>query len=154
MIHCPFCQHNSSIVLETRDHSEGLRRKRKCDACGEKFDTIEACIKQLPLIIKKDGRREAFNPQKLKQSLLIALRKRSVSSLQIEQMLQTIEQQLLNYQDKEIKAYQLGLMAMQALKQLDEVAYIRFASVYQNVQSLQEFTNLIASIDAQNNELK
>lgn len=144
---CPSCQHPNTQVLETRTYRDGgaLKRKRKCESatCGYRFTTFEMPDVQFPLILKRDNRRETYDPEKLKKSIIIATRKRPVSSEQIEQILEQIEQKLLSSLEKEINARQLGEWIMAALLQIDQVAYIRFASVYQNIQSLDEFASLI-----------
>ena len=139
-MHCPFCSANDTKVIDSRLVAEGdqVRRRRECLACQERFTTFETA-ELVPRLIKQDGRRQPFDEDKLRAGLLRALEKRPVSVEQIEAALGRIKHQLRATGEREIKAMVVGEMVMAELKQLDEVAYIRFASVYRRFQDLNQF---------------
>jgi transcriptional repressor NrdR len=136
-MHCPFCQHNKSKVVDTtKEAPGGIRRRRECLKCGERFSTIERAILGTPLIVKQDGTREEFNREKLSQGVRIACTKRPVSAADIERLVGEIEAALQRMGKAEVSSRVVGDMAMEGLKELDYVAYIRYASVYLQMDDL------------------
>lgn len=140
-MHCPFCGTHDTKVTDSRLVVEGdqVRRRRQCVACGERFTTYETAELVMPRVIKGDGSRESFDEQKLRAGMLRALEKRPVSAEAIEASVQRIRQTLRARGEREMHARVIGEEVMQALKGLDQVAYIRFASVYRRFQDLDEF---------------
>ena len=140
-MHCPFCGTHDTKVTDSRLVAEGdqVRRRRQCVACGERFTTYETAELIMPRVIKGDGSREAFNEQKLRARMLRALEKRPVSAEAIEASVQRIRQTLRARGEREIHARDIGEAVMAALRGLDQVAYIRFASVYRRFQDIDEF---------------
>ncbi|MCX6583911.1 MAG: transcriptional regulator NrdR [Candidatus Aminicenantes bacterium] len=137
---CPECSNFEDKVVETRESKEGnyIRRRRECLKCGKRFTTYEK-IEDIPLlVVKKDGRREEFDIDKVRKGLYRAVEKRPVSSKQIEQIAFQVEE-LVNNSDKEFPTRRIGEYIMEKLKTLDKVAYVRFASVYLEFKSLEEF---------------
>ncbi len=140
-MHCPFCGANDTRVTDSRLVAEGdqVRRRRQCAACGERFTTYETAELVMPRVIKSDGTREVFDEAKLRAGMLRALEKRPVSAESIEAAVERIRQNLRARGEREIHARDIGEEVMQALKRLDQVAYIRFASVYRSFQDIDEF---------------
>ncbi|MEQ5801419.1 transcriptional regulator NrdR [Halomonas sp. H10-9-1] len=140
-MHCPFCGTHDTKVTDSRLVAEGdqVRRRRQCVACGERFTTYETAELIMPRVIKGDGSREAFNEEKLRAGMLRALEKRPVSAEAIEAAVQRIRQTLRARGEREIHARDIGEAVMAALRGLDQVAYIRFASVYRRFQDIDEF---------------
>jgi transcriptional repressor NrdR len=132
-------------VAETRDSDEGdsVRRRRRCQACDKRFTTYERAEIELPAIVKRDGRRTDYERAKLKNSMMVALRKRPVSAESTEAAIDSIEHQLRQYGDKEVSSTQLGELVMKELRKLDKVAYVRFASVYRSFDDVSEFVAAI-----------
>ena len=122
------------------------RRRRECEACAKRFTTYERVEEVMPLIVKKDGRREAFDRQKILSGLRRACDKRAVSLDQLEAILDSVERDLIDTGDKEVSAQRVGERVMQELRKLDEVAYVRFASVYRSFRDLDEFMAELESI--------
>ncbi len=147
---CPFCGHADTQVVDSRTPEEGdtIRRRRQCGACSKRFTTYERAELFLPAIVKKDGSRADFSRDKLRGSLMLALRKRPVSAEAIDQAVYSIEEQLLVSAAREVNTKFLGELVMEQLKQLDTVAYIRFASVYKSFEDLQSFSAEIANLTA------
>ncbi|MGI6343614.1 MAG: transcriptional regulator NrdR [Bacillota bacterium] len=138
---CPFCSHQDSRVVDSRPTDEGsaIRRRRECIACGRRFTTYEK-IEELPLIvIKKDGRRESFDRNKILGGLYKACEKRPVSAALLEQITDEIEQHLRNMLNTEVESELIGEMVMERLREVDEIAYVRFASVYRQFADLNRF---------------
>ncbi len=138
---CPFCYHMESKVVDSRPTDEGLsiRRRRECIQCGKRFTTYEK-IEHLPVfVVKKDGRRESFNSEKIMSGLLKACEKRPVSVKDLELLVQDIEKQVFNSLEQEVTSQQIGQIVMERLKKLDEVAYVRFASVYRQFKDINTF---------------
>ncbi len=138
---CPFCYHMESKVVDSRPTDEGLtiRRRRECTNCGKRFTTYEK-IEQLPVfVVKKDGRRESFDRDKILKGLLKACEKRPISLKDLEALVQDVEKQVFNSLEQEITSQQIGQMVMERLKKLDEVAYVRFASVYRQFKDINTF---------------
>ena len=138
---CPFCSHPESKVVDSRPSDEGasIRRRRECLECRKRFTTYET-IESLPLVvIKKDGSRQSFDRNKILSSMLKSCEKRSVPLATLEQMTAEIEQALQNEMDREIPSSRIGELVMERLKPLDEVAYVRFASVYRQFKDINSF---------------
>ena len=137
-MHCPFCQHVDTRVIDSRVSDDGatIRRRRECEACGERFSTLETIELKLPAIIKSDGRREHFDARKLRQSFDRALHKRPVSEEQIESSVRAVIHQLRMTTERELASRRVGEFVMAELRKLDHVAYVRFASVYRAFQDV------------------
>lgn len=140
---CPFCSHVDGRVVDSRASKEGdaIRRRRECLKCGRRFTTYERIEEVAQMVIKKDGRRETFDRWKLKSGVLKAVEKRPVSLEQVDGMIDEIERELFNTSDHEVTTNAVGEAVMKKLKRLDEVAYVRFASVYRHFKDLNEFMN-------------
>jgi len=138
---CPFCHDPENKVIDSRESQEGavIRRRRECLACQRRFTTYERVEELLPLIVKKDGRREAYDRDKLISGLKKACEKRPVSMEQIEQLVNGVERRLQEMGEKEVPSAALGEKVMSRLQELDEVAYVRFASVYRSFRDISEF---------------
>ena len=138
---CPFCGHLEDKVVDSRESREGdaIRRRRECLACARRFTSYERVEEMPVLIVKKDGRREPFDPQKLLKGMTAACQKRPVSVTQLEEAMGDIQARLLEQPDREISSRSLGDLVMDALKRLDSVAYVRFASVYRDFKDLPDF---------------
>lgn len=140
-MHCPFCGANDTKVIDSRLVAEGeqVRRRRECVACGERFTTFETAELVLPRLIKQDGTRQPFDEDKLRAGMQRALEKRPVSVERLEAALAHIKSRLRATGEREVKSLVVGELVMAELRKLDEVAYIRFASVYRRFQDLDEF---------------
>ncbi len=145
---CPLCGHLESKVVDSRPAEEGasIRRRRECLECGSRFTTYERAGENPLVIIKSDGSSEAYDRNKLFRGLLIACAKRPVSSDKIAQLIDDIEAELRNISCQEIASKKLGDMALQRLADLDQVAYIRFASVYKDFKNVEEFREALKGI--------
>ena len=138
---CPFCGFDDSKVIDSRAVDERIRRRRECLKCAKRFTTYES-VETMPIIvIKKDCSRESFDRTKLINGLLRACEKRPVSLDRIEKLVDEIEADILNSLDREITSYRLGELALEKLKQVDEVAYVRFASVNRQFADIETFMN-------------
>lgn len=140
-MHCPFCQHVDTRVIDSRVSDDGatIRRRRECEACGERFSTMETIELKLPAIIKSDGRRENFDARKLRLSFDRALHKRSVSEEQIEAAMRAVVHQLRMTTERELASRRVGEFVMAELRKLDDVAFVRFASVYRKFEDAADF---------------
>jgi transcriptional repressor NrdR len=138
---CPFCDSLESKVLDSRlsKETDAIRRRRECLKCGKRFTTAERLEEGLPLVIKKDGRREVFDRTKILNGLKKACEKRPISITNIEKIVSRIEYKLLEGGERETKGAEIGEMVMEELRKLDEVAYVRFASVYRQFRDINEF---------------
>lgn len=138
---CPFCNDPESKVLDSRMSKEmdTIRRRRECLKCGKRFTTAERLEEGLPLVVKKDDRREVFDRTKILNGLNKACEKRPISITNIEKIVSRIEYNLLEKGEREIKATEIGEMVMDELRKLDEIAYVRFASVYRQFKDINEF---------------
>jgi transcriptional repressor NrdR len=137
---CPQCGHLEHRVLETRVHrEEEIRRRRECLSCKLRFTTVETHFTHYPHVIKKDGRREPFSKEKLRRGIQIACKKRPVSVGQIENMVNLISRWVQASPDKEMAANKIGQAVVKELKNLDDVAFVRFASVYKTFRDVDEF---------------
>lgn len=150
---CPQCGHLEHRVLETRVHrDEEIRRRRECLHCRLRFSTVETLLTQYPHVIKKDGRREPFSKEKLRRGIQIACKKRPVSVGQIENLVSRISRWVQASPDKELSAHKVGQAVVKELKTLDDVAYVRFASVYKSFRDVNEFMqSLEAEVNANAN---
>jgi len=147
-VHCPFCSADDTKVIDSRLVAEGdaVRRRRECQACGERYTTFETAELVMPRIIKRDGSREPYDEEKLKFGLVKALEKRPVSVDQIEAALTHIKHRLRETGERELPARQIGEEVMRELRNLDPVAYVRFASVYRDFQDVSEFADEIQKL--------
>jgi transcriptional repressor NrdR len=145
---CPFCSHSETQVVETRVSEDGdfIRRRRQCGACEKRFTTYERPDVNFPTVVKKDGRRIEFDRSKLRGSMNLALRKRPVSTEQIDSAIERMEEKLLNLGVREIPSARIGELVMRELKKLDKVAYVRFASVYRSFEDIDEFKTLVDEV--------
>ena len=145
---CPFCGKDETQVVETRVAEDGdfIRRRRQCMACERRFTTYERPDVSLPAVVKKDGRRIDFDRAKLHASMKLALRKRPVSTEQIDSAVERIEEKLLSLGVREIPSARIGELVMRELKKLDKVAYVRFASVYRSFEDVDEFKTLVDEV--------
>jgi transcriptional repressor NrdR len=145
---CPFCSHPETQVVETRVSEEGdfIRRRRRCNACDKRFTTYERPEVSFPTIVKKDGRRIEYERRKLLASFNLALRKRPVSTAQIDSAIERIEEQLLNLGQREVPSSRIGELVMLELKKLDKIAYIRFASVYRSFEDVNDFRAMVDEV--------
>lgn len=134
---CPFCGHTESRVVDTREVGDGIRRRRECQSCGQRFTTYEQVARVNLLVIKRDGRREPFDRQKLYEGIRRACAKRPVSAERIEQVVSEIETNLYNLGQAEVPSRTIGEMVMERLREIDDVAYVRFASVYRSFADIQ-----------------
>ena len=145
---CPFCGHADTQVVETRMAEDGdfIRRRRQCAHCEKRFTTYERPDVTFPAVVKKDGRRIDYDRTKLVGSFNLALRKRPVSTEQIDSAVERIEEKLLNLGVREIPSSRIGELVMRELKKLDKVAYVRFASVYRSFEDVDDFKNVVDEI--------
>jgi len=145
---CPFCSHAETQVVETRVAEDGdfIRRRRQCGACEKRFTTYERPEVNFPAVVKKDGRRIDYDRSKLRGSMSLALRKRPVSTEQVDAAIERIEEKLLNLGQRELPSQRIGELVMRELKKLDKVAYVRFASVYRSFEDIDEFKTLVDEV--------
>jgi transcriptional repressor NrdR len=145
---CPFCSHTDTQVVETRESEDGafIRRRRQCGKCEKRYTTYERPDLNFPFVIKKDGRRIDYERAKLIASFNLALRKRPISTEQIDSAIDRIEEKLLSLGDREVASNRLGEMVMRELRKLDKVAYVRFASVYRSFEDIDEFKTLVDEV--------
>ncbi|NWG30283.1 MAG: transcriptional repressor NrdR [Rhodocyclaceae bacterium] len=147
---CPYCGEDNTQVVDTRENEDGdtVRRRRRCLACDKRFTTYERVELQLPLVVKKNGSRVDYDREKLKSSMMLALRKRPVTAESVEHALDRIEEKLVQLGEREVASERIGELVMRELKKLDKVAYIRFASVYRNFEDVDEFSEAIREVKA------
>jgi transcriptional repressor NrdR len=147
-VRCPFCSHEETQVVETRESDEGdvIRRRRRCTHCDKRFTTYERPEIALPQVVKRDSTRDEFDEHKLRGSMMLALRKRPVSVEQVDAAIERIKDKLLTSGAKEVPSTRLGELVMRELKRIDKVAYVRFASVYRSFEDVDEFRQLIRDI--------
>ena len=153
-MYCPFCNANDTKVTDSRLISEGnqVRRRRECLICKERFTTYEIAELTLPRIIKRDGRRDQFHEEKLRAGIMRALEKRPVSLEQVESAISHIIHKARAKGEREITSKQIGEWVMQELRGIDQVAYVRFASVYRSFQDIKEFRDEISRLENQKSE--
>ena len=147
---CPFCGHDDSQVKDSRpsEDNSAIRRRRHCPACGGRFTTFERVQLRELVVVKKTGRREPFERDKLERSLAHALRKRPVEADRVDRMITGIVRRLESMGENEIPSSVIGELVMQALASLDKVAYVRFASVYRNFREMKDFETLIGEMES------
>ena len=145
---CPFCSHVDTQVVETRMSEDGdsIRRRRQCGSCQKRFTTYERPDVSFAAIVKKDGRRIEYERAKLLASMKLALRKRPVSTEQVDSAVERIEENLLSLGVRELASARIGELVMRELKKLDKVAYVRFASVYRSFEDIDEFKTLVDEV--------
>ncbi len=149
---CPYCEFQESKVVDSRPTDEGqaIRRRRECISCGKRFTTYEK-IEELPIVVvKKDGNRQVYDRNKLMNGIIKACEKRPVSMSSIEQIVDDIEKTIFNSLENEITSTQIGELVMNKLKDLDEVAYVRFASVYRQFKDVNSFMDELKKILGEN----
>ncbi|HMO01375.1 MAG TPA: transcriptional regulator NrdR [Oligoflexia bacterium] len=144
---CPRCDSDRLVVIDSRGERDEIRRRRECLACQYRFTTYERIELELPMIIKKDGSREPFNRNKIRAGLLKACEKRSISTEKIDQAVDQIEQKILSACVKEIQSQEIGAQVMNALRELDQIAFVRFASVYLEFSQVNQFAETLASLE-------
>lgn len=152
---CKQCNHADSKVIESRDTADNIaiRRRRECIGCGHRFTTYERIERPHLIVVKRDGTRELFNRQKLLGGLIRACEKTKVTSLQLENLVSDIEQELQELGNSEVKSFTVGELIMRRLAKLDEVAYVRFASVYRRFKDIASFEKELYEIKRHNAEL-
>jgi transcriptional repressor NrdR len=145
---CPFCGHREDKVIDSRESKEGdsIRRRRQCLACERRFTTYERCDEVPYMVIKKDGRREKFDRQKVLNGLLRASEKRPVSMGKLAELVDDIETLLVESPEREISTTLIGEQLMERLRLIDKIAYVRFASVYRDFQDVEEFLSEIKTV--------
>ena len=145
---CPFCAHEDSQVKDSRPTEDGnaIRRRRQCEACGARFTTFERIQLRDIWVVKSEGRKEAFERDKLTRSIGIACRKRPIDPSRIEKLISGIQRQLETSGDSEVSARTIGELVMEGLKRLDSVAYIRFASVYKDFTDAKDFEDFAGTV--------
>jgi len=150
-VRCPFCQNEDTRVIDSRltEDRSAVRRRRSCEACEERFSTLEQASLKLPYIVKSNGDREHYDESKLARGLERALEKRPVDSDEIEHILHRIKHSLLTSGEREINALDIGELVMNELREVDQVAYVRFASVYRSFQDVDAFSDEIKRLQQQ-----
>jgi len=145
---CPYCQNQEDKVIDSRASKEGdaIRRRRECLKCGKRFTSYERVEELVPMVIKKDGRREPFHVEKIRSGLLIACKKRPIETERIDRIVDMIEKNLVGLGVKEVESSWIGEQIMAALKDLDKVAYVRFASVYRKFKDINELMDEVKTL--------
>ena len=151
---CPFCDNEDTKVIDSRpiDDGKAIRRRRECEKCIKRFTTYEKVETTIIMIIKKDGSRQSFDRDKLMNGIIKACEKRPVALADIERVVDSIERGLNNMMEKEVKSTFLGELVMEQLKDLDEVAYVRFASVYRSFKDVNTFIKEIEALVGKKNK--
>jgi transcriptional repressor NrdR len=147
-LRCPFCAHDDSQVKDSRptEDNTAIRRRRQCESCGGRFTTFERVQLRELTVIKTDGKREPFDRSKIERSVALACRKRGIEQERIDQLVSGIQRQIETQGDGEIASDKIGAMVMDGLRQLDSVAYIRFASVYRDFSEARDFEEFASSV--------
>ena len=145
---CPFCAHDDSQVKDSRptEDNTAIRRRRQCESCGARFTTFERVQLRDVTVLKSGDKRETFNRSKIEQSVALACRKRGVSQERLDQLVSGIQRQIETLGEREIESARIGEMVMEGLRQLDSVAYIRFASVYRDFSEARDFEEFASSV--------
>ena len=143
---CPFCGSSNSRVIDTRGAEGGIRRRRECEDCGRRFTTYERVAPLRLMVIKQDGRREPFDRDKIVRGIQIACAKRPIQTEDIEEMVSGIESELYHRGSREVTSREIGEMVMQNLRKLDEVAYIRFATIYRRFADVEDLADEIENL--------
>jgi len=149
-MYCPYCSHQDTKVIDSRLVTEGgqVRRRRECIECGERFTTFETAELMMPKVVKGDGTRQPFDDAKLKSGILRAVEKRPVSVESVEESIIQIQLKLRSLGEREVDASIIGELVMEALRKLDQVAYVRFASVYRRFKDVSEFREEIERLES------
>ncbi|MEI7681458.1 MAG: transcriptional regulator NrdR [Betaproteobacteria bacterium] len=147
-MHCPFCKDENTQVIDSRvsEPGDSIRRRRRCPACNKRFTTYETVELRLPQVVKQDGSRTEFDQQKLRTGFMRALHKRPVPTPLVDEAILAITQELLALGERELPSRRVGEMVMKELYKLDDVAYIRFASVYKSFQDIDDFQDAIKEV--------
>ncbi len=143
---CPFCASTNTRVIDTRSAEGGIRRRRECEDCQRRFTTYERVAPLRLMVVKRDGRREPFNRDKIVDGVQIACAKRPVATENIEELVSGIERELYHRGSREVTSREIGEMVMQNLRKLDEVAYIRFATIYRRFADVEDLADEIESL--------
>lgn len=145
---CPFCGENNDRVIDSRESKEGevIRRRRECNACGRRFTSYETIVQIDYMVIKRDGRREPFDRNKVLQGLVLSCKKRSVPMPELEKIVEDIETELHNSPGREIESEEIGNYIMDKLHKLDPVAYVRFASVYRDFRDINDLMDEVHTL--------
>ena len=145
---CPFCAHDDSQVKDSRptEDNTAIRRRRQCDSCGGRFTTFERVQLREVTVVKSEGKREPFDRSKVEQSVALACRKRGIEQERIDQLVSGIQRQVETAGETEVPSSRIGEMVMEGLRQLDSVAYIRFASVYRDFSEARDFEEFASSV--------
>ncbi|MFH1873994.1 MAG: transcriptional regulator NrdR [Pseudomonadota bacterium] len=153
---CPYCPETESKVIDSRVSQTGslIRRRRECEKCGKRFTTYERIEEPLVVVVKKDGRRENFDPQKLANGIRKACEKRPIAADTIDEVVEKIEQWVMAQGEREMPSTGIGEKVMEALHRLDEVAYVRFASVYRSFKDINEFMSELQDLLGNEKQLK
>lgn len=148
-MHCPFCQHEDTRVIDSRLNEDGdtVRRRRECAVCGERFNTFEKAEIKLPAVVKSDGRREIFDEGKLRSGIERALQKRPVGSDQVDAAVRAVIHDLRASGEREVPSLRIGEAVMRELKKIDQVAFVRFASVYRRFEDVHAFREEIEKLE-------
>lgn len=146
---CPFCRSEDTKVVDSRLANEGfqVRRRRECLSCNERYTTYESAERNLPRVVKRDGRREPFNEEKLRKGVTLACEKRPVATDILDATINRIIHQALSVGEREISAQSIGEWTMSELREVDQVAYVRFASVYRSFEDVQAFKDIIDRVE-------
>ena len=149
-MHCPFCNHEDTKVIDSRLAAEGrqVRRRRECLRCGERYTTFESAVLVMPRVVKRDGRREPFDEAKLRNGIAKALEKRPIESDAVEESVERLLHRLQTFGEREVTGRYIGDMGMEELRGLDQVAYVRYASVYRSFQDIAEFREEVERLQA------
>lgn len=145
---CPFCGDPDTQVIDSRvsDEGDSIRRRRRCAACSKRFTTFETAEVRAPQIVKQNGKREEFSPDKVRVSFMRALHKRPVTTELVDAAIERVGQKVLALGEREIESRRVGEMVMEELRKIDKVAYIRFASVYRSFQDVEDFHDVIRDL--------
>ena len=151
---CPFCGNSEDKVIDSRSIKEDtvIRRRRECISCTRRFTSYEEIEKTMLIVLKKNGERQPFDTNKLKKGIFSSCIKRNISSDQIEDIIKTVEQRILDSDKKEIESKFIGIQVMKILKQIDHVAYIRFVSVYKDFNSIEDFITQVEKLEKENSK--
>ena len=153
-MHCPFCQAEDTQVIDSRvsDDGDSIRRRRRCLACNKRFTTYETVELRMPQVVKQDGSRAEFDLDKLRTGFMRALHKRPVPTQLVDEAIATVTQDVLALGEREIGSRRIGQMVMRELRRLDQVAYIRFASVYRSFEGVDDFQDAIKEVQRPSKE--
>jgi len=145
---CPFCGTNEDKVIDSRSTKQGdsIRRRRECLKCGRRFTTYERVEEMILMVVKRDGRRQPFDRKKILRGIMRACEKRPISIAQMDEVTNTIERELTNSMEKEVSSIKVGSMVVDQLRDLDQVAYVRFASVYRSFRDINEFMDELKAL--------